>query len=196
MARQNINLGTTPNDGTGNTLRDGGDIINDNFTELYDVGGWGNYADGESTTPTQTITTTPSLLLVDGAGGTTNNSYLPREIRGVSTLWDNVDTITPTNVGDAYDVRFTLEITGKTASPNVISVVLDIGVGAGITIPISTLQIPVVIAPTFTVTGVIPIFCLSTFVTNGGRLFLSTDAGTLTVAARSIFIKRDFKGDS
>lgn len=35
MAQQTINLGTTPNDGTGDTLRSGGDKINDNFDELY-----------------------------------------------------------------------------------------------------------------------------------------------------------------
>lgn len=36
MARQNINLGAAPNDGNGDTIRDGGDKINDNFIELYD----------------------------------------------------------------------------------------------------------------------------------------------------------------
>lgn len=35
MAQQTIFLGTIPNDGTGTNLRAGGDIINDNFTELY-----------------------------------------------------------------------------------------------------------------------------------------------------------------
>tara|TARA_R110000803_G_scaffold69058_4_gene131255 strand:+ start:858 stop:2150 length:1293 start_codon:yes stop_codon:yes gene_type:complete len=35
MAKQTINLGTSPNDGTGTTLRDGGDMINDNFNEIY-----------------------------------------------------------------------------------------------------------------------------------------------------------------
>lgn len=35
MAQQIINLGASPDDGTGDTLRDGGDKINDNFTELY-----------------------------------------------------------------------------------------------------------------------------------------------------------------
>ena len=196
MAQQNINLGAAPNDGTGTPLRDGGDIINDNFTELYDVAGWANYQDGETTPATQTISTTPSKLLIDGLGSASESGYLPREIRGSAELWDNVDTITPVNVGDAYDVRVVLEITAKTASPNIIDIVLDIGVGAGITIPIAQVQIPVVASVPFTVTGAIPIFCLSTFVTNGGSLFFSTDAGTLTVAARSIFIKRDFKGNS
>jgi hypothetical protein len=195
MAKQTINIGTVANDGTGSTLRAGGDLINDNFTEIYDVLGWGNYQDGETTPATQTINTTPSKLLIDGLGSASESGYLPREIRGSSELWDNVDTITPINIGDAYDIRVTLELTAKTASPNVIDIVLDIGGAAGITIPIAQVQIPVVATVPFTVTGAIPIFCLTTFVTNGGTLFFSTDAGTLTVAARSIFIKRDFNGD-
>lgn len=35
MTMQTINVGATANDGTGDTLRDAGDKINDNFTELY-----------------------------------------------------------------------------------------------------------------------------------------------------------------
>ena len=35
MAKQTINIGSTANDGTGSTLRVAGDLINDNFTELY-----------------------------------------------------------------------------------------------------------------------------------------------------------------
>jgi len=35
MAQQTINLGTVADDGTGDSLRVGGDKINDNFTELY-----------------------------------------------------------------------------------------------------------------------------------------------------------------
>ena len=33
MAKQAIDIGTTANDGTGTTLRAGGDLINDNFTK-------------------------------------------------------------------------------------------------------------------------------------------------------------------
>ena len=35
MAKQSINLGSSANDGTGTTLRAGGDLVNDNFDELY-----------------------------------------------------------------------------------------------------------------------------------------------------------------
>jgi hypothetical protein len=38
MAQQTLNLGTAPNDGTGDSIRDGGDKINDNFSELYTAG--------------------------------------------------------------------------------------------------------------------------------------------------------------
>lgn len=37
MAKLTINIGTTPNDGTGDTLRDAFDKVNDNFDELYTV---------------------------------------------------------------------------------------------------------------------------------------------------------------
>lgn len=36
MAKQTINIGTTANDGTGETVRSAFDKVNDNFTELYD----------------------------------------------------------------------------------------------------------------------------------------------------------------
>ena len=44
MAYQGINTGTTPNDGTGDTLVDGGVKINSNFTELYSLIGDGSFS--------------------------------------------------------------------------------------------------------------------------------------------------------
>ena len=41
MAKQSINLGSSANDGTGTTLRAGGDLVNDNFDELYTALGTG-----------------------------------------------------------------------------------------------------------------------------------------------------------
>ena len=42
MAKQSLNIGTTANDNTGDTLRSGGDKINDNFNELYTAIGNGS----------------------------------------------------------------------------------------------------------------------------------------------------------
>lgn len=45
MSRQNINIGATANDGTGDTLRAAGQKINENFAELYEkFGGDSGYA--------------------------------------------------------------------------------------------------------------------------------------------------------
>jgi hypothetical protein len=44
MAKQTVNIGTTANDNTGDSLRVAGDKINDNFDELY------GYADNTTTT--------------------------------------------------------------------------------------------------------------------------------------------------
>ena len=91
MAKQEINIGTVPNDSTCDALRYAFDKINDNTTELYNVGGWGHYVDAETTPATQTISTTPSKLQVDGGGGTSESGYLPYEIRGTSELWDTTN---------------------------------------------------------------------------------------------------------
>ena len=41
MALQSLGLGTTAGDGTGDSIRDGGDKINDNFSEIYTLLGTG-----------------------------------------------------------------------------------------------------------------------------------------------------------
>jgi len=41
MAKQTINIGVTADDGTGTTIRAGGDLINDNFNEIYGILGDG-----------------------------------------------------------------------------------------------------------------------------------------------------------
>ena len=83
MSREIIDIGTTANDGTGDPLRTAFTKTNDNTLELYNVSGWANYADGLTAPATQTITTTPSLLLIDGLGTNSESGYLPREIRGI-----------------------------------------------------------------------------------------------------------------
>ena len=48
MAKQSIGLGSSPNDGTGDNLRVGGDKVNDNFNEIYTA--LGNGTDLQITT--------------------------------------------------------------------------------------------------------------------------------------------------
>ena len=66
MAKQSIGLGSTANDGTGDSLRVGGDKINDNFNEIYTTYGDGStltpFTSGTSTLTNKTINLTNNTL--------------------------------------------------------------------------------------------------------------------------------------
>ena len=64
MARQTLDIGTNANDGTGDTLRSGGEKINDNFAELYTTLGGNNIASNgiNASYATQTIDTASATV--------------------------------------------------------------------------------------------------------------------------------------
>lgn len=96
MPQQTINIGAAPDDGTGDTIRVGGDKINDNFTELYTdkldkAGG----------------TLTGDLIVPDEAyDATAWNGSL--EVPTKNALRDKIETLasgTPTELDDLTDVN-------------------------------------------------------------------------------------------
>ena len=83
MSRVAINTGSVPNDGTGDSLRIAGGIINDNFAEIYNQFGdgssltptWDKSAAGINTTSNVGIgTTNPRFALEVGAVGSSGTS--------------------------------------------------------------------------------------------------------------------------
>ena len=163
--------------------------------EQSEVLGFGFYVDGETTPPTQTITTSDSKLSIDGSASNSTSDYLPKQIRGVSELWDITnDKINSINVGDGYTVRIDFEIESKTGSPTGIDITLDIGGGASPTIAIVERIITVVKQAPYKISIAFPFFTLATFKENGGQIFLKTDAGTVTIAKRQISIHRISSG--
>ena len=151
--------------------------------------GWGYYKDDATE---QTFNTTPAKLSIDGAGSTSDSSFLPREIRGTAELWDTVnDKITPIVAGDSYAVRLDLPVTAKTGSPTELTLELDIGNSthaSGIMI-INSFLATAKTAP-WTVSISIPIFCGTTFLANGGQVWLTADTGTVGITAPAIFISQ------
>ena len=130
MAQQNINLGTVPNDATGDGLRDGGTKINDNFTELYGRTGFFDYNDLATTGTPISITGGAGFvnLTNDEAGAFTNKTYAPA---GVTDVWDSTGMAfdwTELDLGDTVDIR--LDITIVTASVNT-AVECDLFLGTG-----------------------------------------------------------------
>lgn len=73
MAKQTIAIGSAPNDGTGSTIRAGGDIINDNFNEIYSAFGDGNnLVSGLITGKDGGTNFSNSLIVGHGTTGTLN----------------------------------------------------------------------------------------------------------------------------
>jgi hypothetical protein len=67
MAKQTVNIGSAPNDGTGSTLREGGDLINDNFNEIYTAIG-----DGTTITAGTFLTDSNSVAVTNKTFNSTN----------------------------------------------------------------------------------------------------------------------------
>ena len=113
MAKQTINLGTVANDDTGDSLRVGGDKINDNFNEIYNyTNGFIDYNDttGAVSLTADTWTTIPN----DGAGSFSNDTYKPvgvTELMDVST--GEIDT-SQIHLGDAILIRNDFQINPNT----------------------------------------------------------------------------------
>jgi len=155
------------------------------------VGGWGYYADS-LTTPTISIGTTYTQITIDKLGSATNELYLPREIRGVGTLFDS-NKITPISIGDDFDGRFDCTITAKTGSPTAVEFIIDIsGATAGTNVAFTGWIQAIGTAP-YNQSLPIDYFALTTFLANGGRLYARVDTGTVTIGRRNIKISRKSK---
>ena len=109
MAKQTINIGSIADDGTGTTVRAGGDLINDNFNEIYTELGDGSTLAVASKTQTLTNKTIngPDNTLTNIANGSLVNSSF--------TLVDESSTAATISLGE------TLKITGGTNLTTAIS---------------------------------------------------------------------------
>ena len=125
MARQTLDIGTNANDGTGDTLRSGGEKINDNFAELYTTLGGNNIAtDGiNAAYATQTITIaseavndSDTLIIFNKGSGTIAATLGDGTSTGEYKIFLNINsavaTVTPTNFGNG--TNFALSRYGST----------------------------------------------------------------------------------
>ena len=120
MAKQTINIGTSANDRSGTKNRDGWDICNDNFGELYNItSGTGTIVHGD---------TTPSVagyrtFLFDGVSSTTITT-LDDATPGV--LYILIGTSDTEVLGINNGGSFSLESSARELSENYVLVLLCI----------------------------------------------------------------------
>ena len=115
MAYQSIGLGTTVGDGTGDTLRVGGDKINDNFVEIYTLLGTG-------TALSSGISATASVVTLAGPSITGVASFADGSVSAPS-ITNTGDTNTGIYFGAADTVNVT---TGGTKRVDIDSSGLDV----------------------------------------------------------------------
>ena len=112
MARQTLDIGTNANDGTGDTLRSGGEKINENFAELYTTLGGNNIASNgiNASFATQTmdgdgaVNDSDTLIIFNKGSGTIaatlGDGTSTGEYKIFLNINDAIATITPTNFGN------------------------------------------------------------------------------------------------
>ena len=120
MAKLTLNLGTNPNDGTGDNLRGGGTKINANFTEIYSSLGDGSniinsFSIADTTSTTSTIALGETLKFVGGSGINATISGDTLTLETDNTIMTGSGTVTMTNKSMALGTN---TLTGTTAQFN------------------------------------------------------------------------------
>jgi len=183
-------------------LSDGSAVITEDsllLSDTFNYQGWEMIEDGLITTPTILVGTTPTKVTIDDEGedNNTNADYLPRSIRGVSNLWNRTtNRLEPVASGDTYNIRLNVTVTAVTSNPQFLTCQLDIGSTSSPSIVVAESSVAVGRTEPYVVSFAFPIFCLDTFVANGGQFFLSTHSNDLTIGARSLLITRTGSGSN
>ena len=101
MAKQTVNIGSAPNDGTGSTLREGGDLINDNFNEIYTAIG-----DGTTITAGTFLTDSNSVVVtsktISGSSNTLSNIANASLTNSTISFIDDTSTTQSISLGGSF----------------------------------------------------------------------------------------------
>lgn len=133
--------------------------------------GWGQWADSVYTSgsPLAISPAARTRVTIDGLGSGSTTTYLPT---GSSDWWDTINNkLVGDNIGDSYIVRLAFKATTGTASSHA-TVELDIE-GTQNTILQETIGYPKGSSVEHSYVLVWPIFTLNTFITNGGKIYIT-----------------------
>ena len=132
MAKQSLNLGTVANDNTGDTLRGGGDKVNDNFNEIYSAIGNGTNIQLSVTNPAfgqvlryngsnfipMDLTTLTAALDVNGNSiVSSTNGNIALAPNGTGDVTISAGSVTATFDGATGDIDFPTRLGYKNEFP-------------------------------------------------------------------------------
>lgn len=113
MAKQTIDIGTTANDGTGTLLRDAFDMVNDNFTELYNDETTGEVNSITATAPiSRDQAVGPVTLSLDDLGITTGK--IADDAVTAAKLANSINSEIALNTAKVTNATHTGDVTGST----------------------------------------------------------------------------------
>ena len=170
MAKQGINTGSSPNDGTGDSLRAGASKINANFDEVYTTFGDGSTLGNAgltqlSVTGVSTLTNKLEIRSDDGTPGridyyceSSNTHYTRVQSAPHAEYSENVTTILPTKSGDIIVGDVTGAISQNVNTTGIITAAQVHGDASN-------------------VTGI------TTLIKAGSNVTITTDAGITTIAS-------------
>ena len=113
MAKQTINIGSSADDGSGSTIRAGGDLINDNFNEIYTELGNGTTLSIASKTQTLTNKT------LDGSNNTFSNIPGSALTNATFTLVDESSTEATISLGERMGITGGTNLTTAISGDNI-----------------------------------------------------------------------------
>jgi len=168
MAKSTINLGTTPNDRTGDTLRDAGTKVNSNFSELYTALGTGT-----ALSIAVSGATTGQVLKFNGTNFVPSTDLNTDAVSSVNTLTGAI-TLTSQNIAESATnpVLTGVVIAGTAGQFTCTATTLAVG---------QTVTITGTLGGTGTITGYTTGKVYTISVTNGTTSFTLVDAGAAIV---------------
>ena len=201
MARQGISTGTTPNDGTGDTLIDGATKINSNFSEVYGIIGDGTNAYVGIVTQIVAgdnigVSTAYGSVTVTGTATTSEVRANTLVVTGVSTLgvvtsvtsiqatkyYGDGSELTGISAGSTAEVRAnTLVVSGVSTFTGNIDANGDLDVDGHTNLDNVNIA-GVVTATSFTGSGV-NLTGITTLISAGSNITVTTNAGITTIAS-------------
>jgi hypothetical protein len=186
MAKQTVNIGTTVNDGTGDTIRDGGDKINDNFNEIYTLLGTG-------TALTSGLSATSSVVTLAGPTVTGVASFAAGSA-GAPSITKTGDTNTGIFFSAADEVAITTAGTQRLKIDNSTATFAGAITGGGLLTTGGNIIIPdagtlgsasSTSAMTIASTGIVT-FVDDIVIKDGGTIGSSSATSAMTVASTGI----------